>query len=80
MLLDEAMITTRGVCLVPANMEITPSFLLCLRGIGADLDVKEPFHVRAPFAKPSRLLQITTALSEARTYHCSASDWFRWQR
>jgi response regulator RpfG family c-di-GMP phosphodiesterase len=47
MLLDEALITSRGVCLVPANMEITPTLLLRLRGIDAGLEVKEPFQVRA---------------------------------
>jgi response regulator RpfG family c-di-GMP phosphodiesterase len=48
MVLVEALITSRGVCLVPANMEITPTLLLRLCGIDTDLEVKEPFQVRAP--------------------------------
>jgi CheY-like chemotaxis protein len=48
MLLDEALITSTGICLVPASMEITPTLLLRLRGIDAGLEVKEPIQVRAP--------------------------------
>lgn len=46
MLLDEALLTRRGACLVPAGREVTPTLLLRLRSIAADVKLIEPFRVQ----------------------------------
>jgi FixJ family two-component response regulator len=48
MLLDEALVTLKGVCLVPAGNEVTPTLLQRLCGIDAGLQVREPFRVQVP--------------------------------
>ncbi|HWW21723.1 MAG TPA: response regulator [Steroidobacteraceae bacterium] len=48
MLLDEALVTLKGVCLVPAGHEVTPTLLQRLCGIDAGLQVREPFRVQVP--------------------------------
>jgi hypothetical protein len=48
MLLDEALITRKGVCLVPAGQAVTPTLLLRLRGVDTGIEVKEPFRVKVP--------------------------------
>jgi CheY-like chemotaxis protein len=49
MLLDEPLITHKGVCLVPAGHEVTAALLARLRGIDANVQVREPFRVQVPF-------------------------------
>jgi CheY-like chemotaxis protein len=46
MLLDEALLTRRGACLVPAGQEVTATLMLRLRSIAADVELKEPFRVQ----------------------------------
>jgi len=46
MLLDEALLTRRGACLVPAGQEVTAGLLLRLRSIAAGVQIKEPFRVQ----------------------------------
>jgi response regulator RpfG family c-di-GMP phosphodiesterase len=48
MFFDEALVTRRGVCLVPAGREITAALLLRLRSIAAGVPVREPMRVRIP--------------------------------
>lgn len=48
MRLDEAIITQRGACLVPAGHEVTPGLLLRLKSIAAGVHLKEPFRVQVP--------------------------------
>jgi hypothetical protein len=48
MLLDEPLITHKGVCLVPAGHEVTLALLARLRGIDSNIEVKEPFRVQVP--------------------------------
>jgi CheY-like chemotaxis protein len=48
MLLDEPLITRKGVCLVPAGHEVTAALLARLRGIDSDIQVQEPFRVQVP--------------------------------
>lgn len=48
MLLDEPLITSKGVCLVPAGHEVTVALLARLRGIHSNIQVKEPFRVQIP--------------------------------
>jgi hypothetical protein len=48
MLLDEALVTDKGVCLVPAGQEVTPTLLLRLRGLAERVQFKEPFRVQVP--------------------------------
>jgi FixJ family two-component response regulator len=48
MLLDEALLTLKGVCLVPAGHEVTSTLLQRLCGIDAGLHVREPFRVQVP--------------------------------
>jgi response regulator RpfG family c-di-GMP phosphodiesterase len=48
MLLDEPLITLRGVCLVPAGHEVTAALLARLRGIDSNIEVQEPFRVQVP--------------------------------
>jgi FixJ family two-component response regulator len=45
MLLDQPLITRRGVCLVPAGHEVTAALLARLRGIDSTIEVQEPFRV-----------------------------------
>jgi CheY-like chemotaxis protein len=46
MLLDEALLTHKGACLVPAGREVTPTLLLRLRSIAAGVQLKEPIRVQ----------------------------------
>lgn len=46
MLLDEALLTRRGACLVPAGQEVTETLMLRLRSIAADVELQEPFRVQ----------------------------------
>jgi CheY-like chemotaxis protein len=48
MILDEPLLTLKGVCLVPAGHEVTSTLLLRLRGINEAVRLKEPFRVRVP--------------------------------
>jgi CheY-like chemotaxis protein len=48
MVLEEALVTLRGMCLVPAGQEVTITLLARLRGLDSDIRVKEPFRVRIP--------------------------------
>lgn len=48
MLLDEALVTRKGACLVPAGHEVTPTLLLRLRSIAGAVQLKEPFRVQVP--------------------------------
>jgi CheY-like chemotaxis protein len=48
MLLDEALITRKGVCLVSAGQEVTAALLARLRGIDSDIQVREPIRVQVP--------------------------------
>jgi hypothetical protein len=48
MLLDEALVTKSGACLVPAGQEVTPNLLLRLRSIAANVQLQEPFRVQVP--------------------------------
>ena len=48
MLLDEALVTQNGACLVPAGEEVTPNLLLRLRSIAANVQLQEPIRVRVP--------------------------------
>jgi ActR/RegA family two-component response regulator len=48
MLLDEALVTTKGACLVPAGQEVTANLLLRLRSIAANVQLREPFRVQVP--------------------------------
>jgi response regulator RpfG family c-di-GMP phosphodiesterase len=48
MILDEALVTRKGACLVPAREEVTPNLLLRLRSIAAEVQIKEPFRVLVP--------------------------------
>jgi ActR/RegA family two-component response regulator len=48
MLLEEPLITRKGMCLVPAGHEVTAALLLRLRGIDSDIQVQEPFRVQVP--------------------------------
>jgi hypothetical protein len=48
MLFDEALVTDKGACLVPAGQEVTPTLLLRLRGLADRVQFKEPFRVQVP--------------------------------
>jgi FixJ family two-component response regulator len=48
MLLDEPLITRKGVCLVPTGQEVTAALLARLRGIDSDIQVREPIRVQVP--------------------------------
>ncbi len=48
MVLEEALLTQRGMCLVPAGQEVTISLLARLRGLDSGILVREPFRVRIP--------------------------------
>jgi len=48
MILDEALLTRKGACLVPAREEVTPNLLLRLRSIATGVQIKEPFRVQVP--------------------------------
>jgi response regulator RpfG family c-di-GMP phosphodiesterase len=48
MVLDEDLVSRKGVCLVPAGHEVTPILLQRLRGIGEGIEVREPIRVRIP--------------------------------
>jgi CheY-like chemotaxis protein len=48
MLLDEALTTQKGACLVPAGQEVTSHLLLRIRSIAAGVQLQEPFRVRVP--------------------------------
>lgn len=48
MVLDEPLVTLKGVCLVPAGNEVTPTLLQRLCGIDAGLKVRQPFRVQVP--------------------------------
>jgi hypothetical protein len=48
MLFDEALVTDKGACLVPAGQEVTPTLLLRLRGLSDRVQFKEPFRVQVP--------------------------------
>jgi response regulator RpfG family c-di-GMP phosphodiesterase len=48
MLLDEPLMTRKGVCLVPAGQEVTAALLARLRGIDTDIQVQEPIRVQIP--------------------------------
>lgn len=46
MILDEPLLTQRGMCLLPAGQEVTRSLLARLGGLDSGIAVKEPFRVR----------------------------------
>ena len=46
MVLDEPLVTQKGVVLVPADQEITQNLLARLRGLHSSIHIKEPFRVR----------------------------------
>jgi hypothetical protein len=48
MVLDEALFTRKGVCLVPAGHEVTPILIQRLRGIDDGIEVREPIRVQVP--------------------------------
>jgi ActR/RegA family two-component response regulator len=48
MLLDEALLTCKGACLVPAGHEVTAALLLRLKSIAAGVQLREPFRVQVP--------------------------------
>ena len=48
MLLDEALVTKNGACLVPAGQEVTSNLLLRLRSIAANVQLQEPIRVKVP--------------------------------
>jgi hypothetical protein len=48
MFLDEALVTCKGACLVPAGHEVTPNLLTRLRSIASSVQINEPFRVRVP--------------------------------
>jgi CheY-like chemotaxis protein len=48
MLLDEALATCKGACLVPAGQEVTSHLLVRLKSIAASVQLQEPFRVRVP--------------------------------
>ena len=48
MLLDEALLTHRGACLVPAGQEVTQTLILRLLGIANGVQLREPFRVQVP--------------------------------
>jgi CheY-like chemotaxis protein len=49
MLLDEPLMTLKGICLVPAGHEVTAALLARLRSIDSNIRVQEPFRVQVPF-------------------------------
>jgi CheY-like chemotaxis protein len=48
MVLDEALVTKSGACLVPAGQEVTQNLLLRLRSIAPNVQLQEPFRVQVP--------------------------------
>jgi CheY-like chemotaxis protein len=48
MFLDEALVTCKGACLVPAGQEVTPNLLTRLKSIACGVPLNEPFRVRVP--------------------------------
>jgi CheY-like chemotaxis protein len=48
MRLDEALLTHKGVCLVPSGVEVTATLLIRLRGLAANVRIQEPFRVQVP--------------------------------
>jgi CheY-like chemotaxis protein len=48
MVLDEALVTRKGVCLVPAGHEVTSILLQRLCGIDGGIEVREPIRVQVP--------------------------------
>jgi hypothetical protein len=48
MLLDEALLSCKGACLVPAGHEVTTGLLLRLKSISASVQLREPFRVQVP--------------------------------
>jgi len=48
MMLDEALLTNKGACLVPAGQEVTSPLILRLRSISAAVQFQEPFRVQVP--------------------------------
>jgi CheY-like chemotaxis protein len=48
MRLDEALLSHKGACLVPSGVEVTPTLLIRLRGLAANMRVQEPFRVQVP--------------------------------
>jgi hypothetical protein len=48
MQLDEAIVTRKGACLVPAGQEVTAAMLVRLRSLAPGLQLQEPFRVQVP--------------------------------
>jgi CheY-like chemotaxis protein len=48
MFLDEALVTCKGACLVPAGQEVTANLLTRLKSIASGVPLNEPFRVRVP--------------------------------
>jgi CheY-like chemotaxis protein len=48
MIFDEPLLTHKGLCLVPADHEVTVHLLARLRGMDCSIPVREPFRVRIP--------------------------------
>jgi hypothetical protein len=54
MILDEDLVSPKGIRLVPAGQEVTGSLIVRLNSIASGVGVVQPFRVRMPTVTPTR--------------------------